>query len=185
MASIAYPFRFVVVLWLIFYAEVFTGFPFSAFGIIPRTQFGLLGILFAPLLHAHYLHLISNSIPLLILGTVLFFFYNKIAGQVFFYCYFATGLLVWIFARPSIHIGASGLVYGIAFFLFSIGFSRKDFSSLIISFITVFFYGGIFYGVFPGEIHVSWESHFMGAIVGIYCAFKYGKDKNKKYSRSN
>src|SRR5690606_26258035 len=127
-----------------------------------------------PLLHANFYHLLSNSIPLVVLGTALFFFYNRIAGRVFFYCYFVTGILVWIFARSANHIGASGLVYGIAFFLFFIGFSRKDFVSISVSLITVFFYGGIIYGVFPGQLFVSWESHLLGALVGVYCAFEYG-----------
>ena len=176
--SVGYPFKFVLLMWFVFLIEVFTGFALANFGIIPRTTFGLIGIFTAPLLHADYVHLISNSVPMLILGTALFFFYGRISGKVFFTCYFLTGILVWCFARLSIHIGASGLVYGIAFFLFFIGFIRKDFTSIVISFITIFFYGGIIYGIFPGQARISWESHLIGGFVGLYCAFKYGKEKN-------
>ena len=124
--SIGYPFRFVVFLWLIFFSEILTGFNMLNFGIVPRTIFGLGGVLFAPLLHANFYRLLSNSVPLVILGTALFFFYNKIAGKVFFYCYFITGLLVWVFARnDSVHVEASGLVYGIAFFCFLLALLEK------------------------------------------------------------
>lgn len=172
-SSIAYPFRFVVLMWSFFFVEVFTHIPLSSFGIVPRTTYGLIGIFLAPLLHGNFLHLASNSVPMLVLGTLLYLFYNPIAPKVFAHCYFITGALVWAMGRTSLHIGASGLVYGIAFFLFFIGIARKDFRSLAISIVTVFFYGGIVYGVLPGQQFISWESHLMGALVGIYCAFKF------------
>lgn len=171
--SISYPFRFVIFLWLIFLFEFIFSYHLSVFGIVPRTTFGLIGIFTAPLLHGSFLHLVSNSIPLLMLGTSLYLFYNTIAARIFFNCYLITGILVWIIARPSVHIGASGLVYGIAFFLFFIGIFRRDFKSILISLVTAFFYGGIIYGVFPTELGISWESHLMGACVGIFSAFKY------------
>ena len=178
-ASIAYPFRFVVLMWSFFLVELVTHFPLTSFGIVPRTLFGAVGIIFAPLLHGNFLHLASNSVPMLVLGTLLYLFYNAIAPKVFAYCYFLTGALVWLVGRTSLHIGASGLVYGIAFFLFFIGLARKDFRSLAISIVTVFFYGGIVYGVLPGQQFISWESHLMGALVGIYCAFKFNTEKKK------
>lgn len=178
-SSIAYPLRFVILMWSVFFVQAFTHLPLNNFGIVPRSLFGLFGILFAPLLHGNFIHLASNSVPLIVLGTLLYLFYNSIAPQVFAYCYFVTGALVWVFGRSAMHIGASGLVYGIAFFLFFIGLNRKDFRSLAISLITVFFYGGIVYGVLPGNEFVSWESHLMGALVGIYCAF-YFTQKGKK-----
>lgn len=178
-ASIGYPFRFVLLMWCFYFVQSYIYLPLNNFGIVPRTLYGLIGIFFAPLLHGNFLHLVSNSIPLVVLGTMLYLFYNPIAPQVFSYCYFITGALVWIFGRHAMHIGASGLVYGLAFFLFFIGVSRRDFRSLAISIITVFFYGGIIYGVLPGEAFVSWESHLMGAVVGIYCAFKFNQQGKK------
>jgi membrane associated rhomboid family serine protease len=175
ISGIAYPLRFVILIWAIFVASWLMQWNLGILGIFPRTGWGLIGILTAPLLHGSLMHLISNSIPMLVLGTVLFMFYSKVAYQVFTYCYFATNTLVWLFARPSFHIGASGLVYGIAFFLFFIGISRRDFRSLLISIVTVLFYGSIIYGVIPGEEFVSWESHLAGAMVGIYSAFKFSK----------
>jgi len=178
-SSIAYPFRFVVLMWSFFFVEALAHIPLSSFGIVPRTVYGLIGIFLAPLLHGNFLHLASNSVPMLVLGTLLYLFYNPIAPKVFAHCYFITGALVWAFGRTSLHIGASGLVYGIAFFLFFIGIARKDFRSLAISLVTVFFYGGIVYGVLPGQQFISWESHLMGALVGIYCAFKFNFSKGK------
>ena len=178
-ASIGYPFRFVLLMWCFYFVQVYIYPPLNYFGIVPRSLYGLTGIFFAPLLHGNFLHLVSNSIPLLVLGTLLYLFYNPIAPRVFAYCYVVTGILVWIFGREAMHIGASGLVYGIAFFLFFIGISQRDFRSLAISLITVFFYGGIIYGVLPSNSFVSWESHLMGAMVGIYCAFNFTHHKKK------
>jgi membrane associated rhomboid family serine protease len=175
--SLFFPLRFVVFLWFVFIFEVLMGIDLGVFGIFPREPFGLIGIFAAPLIHGNYYHLVSNSLPLLVLGSLLFFFYDRIAPMVFFYCYFLTGILVWIFARPSFHIGASGLIYGIAFFLLFIGLFKKDFLSVLISLGVAFFYGGIVWGVLPSSPGVSWESHFMGAIVGVSCAIIFGNNK--------
>src|SRR6187402_187457 len=134
------PFRLVFLMWAAFYVQYFYGFPLTNFGIIPREPWGLVGILTAPLLHGSVNHLISNTVPLLFLGTVLFFFYEKIGGTVFFRSYFWTNGLVWIFGRNSNHIGASGLVYGLAFFLIFYGLFRRDFLSIIISIVILLLY---------------------------------------------
>lgn len=167
-------------MWLVFSIQFFLGFDFSRFGILPRTAWGLIGILTAPLIHGNSVHIISNTVPLLFLGWTLFFFYENIAKKVFVICYFLTNLIVWIFARPSLHIGASGIVYGIAFFLISYGFFKKDFKSLIISAIIIFFYGGMVYGLFPNQPGISWESHLIGAIVGGYVAMNFTRVKSKR-----
>ncbi len=179
--SFLFPIRFVFLIWVIFFLSVFFPLPIGLFGIIPREVVGLIGILTAPLIHGNFIHLLSNSIPLIILGSVLFFFYDRIAPTVFFYCYFLTNGLVWVFARPFSHIGASGVVYGVAFFLLFIGIFKKDIVSILISIAVAFFYGGIIWGIIPGDSGISWESHLIGAIVGTYCAFIYGS--NAKVSR--
>lgn len=171
------PFRLVFLMWATFYLEFVFGVPFSAFGIVPRTLPGIIGIFTAPLIHGSILHLVSNSIPMLFLGSVLFFFYRQIGGQVFFRAYFWTNILVWLFARPANHIGASGVVYALAFFLIFFGFFRRDFLSIFISIIVLILYGGVFYGVLPTDPRVSWESHFSGALVGIGSAITFSKRK--------
>lgn len=166
------PFRIVFIMWLVFSIEFFYGFDFGWLGIRPRNLPGLVGILTAPLIHGNLGHLISNTLPLLFLGSVLFFFYENIGGIVFFRSYIMTNVLVWIFSpRISYHIGASGLIYGLSSFLIFFGLLRKDFWSLLISIVVMLMYGGIFYGVLPLDPRISWESHLAGAIVGTATAF--------------
>ena len=176
--SFVIPIRFVFIIWATFALDLIIPFDLARLGIYPRTLSGLTGILFAPMIHGSLIHLISNTFPILFLGSVLFFFYDRIARQVFFQCYFITSILVWIFGRSSLHIGASGLLYGIAAFLISIGLFRKDFKSILISIVILIFYGGLIYGVFPSQPGVSWESHLLGAIVGVGTASQMAKIKN-------
>lgn len=171
------PFRVVFIMWAAFYLEILLGIPFSYFGIIPRSFVGLIGIFTAPLIHGNLLHLVSNTVPLLFLGGVLFFFYGRIGGHVFLRGFFWTNILVWLFARPANHIGASGLVYSLAFFLIFFGLFRRDFISLFISIIVLLLYGGAFYGILPSDPNVSWESHFAGALVGISTAITFSRTK--------
>lgn len=159
-------------MWLVFSIEFYTGLDLGWLGIQPRTLSGLVGIITAPMIHGNLVHLISNTVPLLFLGSLLFFFYERIGGIVFFRCYFFTNILVWLLSpRVSYHIGASGLIYGISSFLIFFGFIRKDFWSLIISVVVLVMYGGIFYGVLPLDPRLSWESHLAGAVVGATTAF--------------
>src|SRR6267154_540352 len=128
------PFRLVFIMWLSFSVEFFYGIDLGFLGIYPRTFHGLLGIFFAPMLHGSFGHLVSNTFPLLFLGTLLYFFYDRIGGVVFFRCYFIPSILVWLFSpRVTYHIGASGLIYGLAGFLIFYGLLRQDFLSLFIS----------------------------------------------------
>jgi membrane associated rhomboid family serine protease len=172
------PFRLVFLMWLAFSLEFFYGFDFGFLGIKPRTLEGLIGIFTAPIIHGGLSHLISNTLPLLFLGSTLFFFYERIGRIVFLRCYFITNILVWIFSpRVSYHIGASGLIYGLSAFLIFFGLLRKDFMSLLISIVVIIFYGGIFYGVLPLDERISWESHLAGALVGTITAFDLANKK--------
>ena len=162
-------------MWLVFSLEIYASIDFGLFGIYPRTITGLIGIIAAPLIHTDALHLASNTFPMIFLGSTLYLFYDNIAKYVFFQCYIFPSILVWIFGRPSYHIGASGLIYGLAFFLISFGLFKKDFKSILISIVIIIFYGGLIYGVLPVNNGVSWESHLMGAIVGIATASVYSR----------
>jgi membrane associated rhomboid family serine protease len=164
-------------MWAVFALGLILPFDLAVLGIYPRSFEGMIGILLAPLIHGSLVHLISNSLPLLFLGIVLFLFYDRIAKQVFFQCYFFTNILVWIFARPSLHIGASGLVYGIAAFLIFFGLFRKDFKSIAISIVILLLYGVLEYGILPQQPGVSWESHLMGGLVGLTTAAQLSKVK--------
>lgn len=164
-------------MWLAFFLEFVYAWDLTNLGIQPRTLVGLIGIFTAPLIHGNLPHLISNTVPLLFLGSTLFFFYPRIGGVVFFRAYFWTNILVWLFARPANHMGASGVVYGLAFFLIFFGLFRRDFLSIIISIITLLLYGGVFFGVLPTDPRISWESHFAGALVGITSAVTFSVKK--------
>lgn len=174
LGSSVVPFRMVFFMWLVFTVQFFYQTDLGWLGILPRTVTGLIGILTAPLIHGDLGHLISNTVPLLSLGAILFYFYPRIAPVVFARCYLITNILVWLFSlRVSYHIGASGLVYGLSAFLIFFGLLRMDFWSLLISAVVFLMYGGIFYGIFPSNPHVSWESHLAGVVVGTSTAFGY------------
>ncbi len=143
------PIRLCFFMWVIFLIQYSLGIDFGFLGIRPRSASGLIGIVTAPLIHGNFSHLMSNTVPLLILGGSLYFFYSKIAGRVFLHTYFFTGALVWIFGRSSYHIGASGMVYALASFLIFFGFFRGNFKTVIISLIILFFYGSLIFGLFP------------------------------------
>ncbi|MFW5759630.1 MAG: rhomboid family intramembrane serine protease [Cyclobacteriaceae bacterium] len=176
--SLMTPLRMVFIMWAVFFIDPFLTFvDFRIFGIFPRSLAGLIGIFTAPLIHGNLAHLISNTLPLLFLGTTLYFFYHRLANAVFFGIYLVCNLLVWLLARPSIHIGASGIIYGLAGFLIFFGIFRKDFKSLFISIIITLFYGGLVYGIFPNQPGISWESHLLGGITGAFFAMQFSKRK--------
>jgi membrane associated rhomboid family serine protease len=121
--------------------------------------------------------LFNNSIALFILSLALFFFYSEVAFKVFLLTWVFSCILVWIFGRESWHIGASGIIYGIASFLFFSGIIRKYFRLVALSLLVVFLYGSMIWGLFPGIYqNVSWESHMLGFFSGITLAIYYRKE---------
>ena len=171
--SIFFVFSFTFLLWLIKALEWAVAMDFGFLGILPRTVSGTMGIVTAPLVHGDVLHLLSNTFPLMLLGISVFYFYDRIALEVFVWIYFMSGFWVWMAARDAYHIGASGLVYGLVSFLFFSGLFRRDIRSLSISLIVIFLYGGMVQGLFPINERISWESHLLGALAGAFCAFFY------------
>jgi membrane associated rhomboid family serine protease len=183
LKSLIWPFIFAISMWVIKLSETAFDIRFTTLGLKPRTIDGLIGIVTSPFIHADYLHLISNTIPLLILGAALIYFYKPIAFKVFVLIFFLTGIWVWLAGRPSYHIGASGVVYGLAFFLFLSGIFRKDRSLMAFSLLVVFLYGSIIWGILPIESGMSWEGHLFGALSGIICAFAFKNEgpQRKKF----
>lgn len=169
------PFRFGLLVLLFFLVQEVFRIDLGFLGIFPlKIQF-LHGILLSPLIHGNVFHLISNLIPFLVLGTSLYFFYDKVANQVILQCYLITNLVVWFAGRSYFHIGASGLVYGLAFFMISLGVFRGTLKSILISVVTISLYGSIIYGIFPTDKKISWESHLAGTAVGIVTAFQVSR----------
>ncbi|MFN0276126.1 MAG: rhomboid family intramembrane serine protease [Chitinophagales bacterium] len=167
------PFIFVLIMWCVRLFETATNVDLGKFGILPRHLQGLTGIFFSPFLHADWGHLISNSIPFLILGFLMIYSYRKVAFKAFLFTWFVSGFLVWLTGRESYHIGASNLVYGFAFFIFFSGIFRKDIQSVVLSLFVVFAYGSIVWGLFPIKEGISWEGHLSGAAAGSIIAFFY------------
>jgi len=175
-SSFFYSGIFVSCLWLIQFIQFALKMNFSSSGILPRNISGIPGIFLSPLIHADFSHLVSNSLTLFLLLFGIFYFYRTSVIKVFFIIYFVPGILVWLFARQSYHIGASGIVYGFAAFLFFSGVFRKDKRSIALSLLIVFLYGGMVWGILPTDPAISFESHFFGAVTGIICAFIYRKN---------
>ncbi len=166
-------FLFLGLLWAIKGIELQQNIRLFSYGVYPRTVNGLVGIIASPLVHSDVSHLFSNTFPLLLLLTGIIYFYGKIAKDVFLWVYLATGALVWVLGRESYHIGASGLVYGFASFLFFSGIFRGDRKSMAVSLLITIFYGGMIWGVLPLQNHVSWETHLIGGIMGMAAAIFY------------
>lgn len=162
------PGTIIFLMWLVKIIEILFGCDFSDFGIRPLTAEGLPGILLSPFIHADINHLFNNSLPFFLLSVTLFYFYSDVAFKVMLWTYLLTGLLVWLGGREAVHIGASGLVYGLASFLFFSGIIRKYYRLMALSLLIVFLYGQMVWGIFPGVYeNVSWESHMLGFFVGI------------------
>jgi len=170
---------FILLMWFVKALEFAGGTSYAHFGILPRTLHGTIGIFAGPLIHGDFAHLISNSLPLIVLGVLLFYFYHKIAIEIFIWIYLATGFWIWLLARNAYHIGASGVVYGMAAFLFFSGIFRRNNQLMSISGVIIILYGGMLYGIFPDfvESNVSWEAHLMGGIIGTILAFWFRKTK--------
>jgi membrane associated rhomboid family serine protease len=173
LSRILTPLLFPIAMWVVYLLSLILNEDFSRLGLIPRNLIGLLGIITSPLIHADFSHLISNTIPLVILGWILFSFYPKVAVVLFFFIYLITGLFVWIFARPVYHIGASGVVYGFVSFLFFSGIFRRDNTSIALALVITFLYGGLVWGMIPGWKGISWESHLFGAVTGLIAAYLF------------
>lgn len=184
LAAIMFPLLFVGLLWSIKGVELYFELDFSRWGILPRTAKGLVGVFLAPLIHGDVNHLFNNSIPLLVLGWALFYFYKSLAFRLILWSYLLSGLYTWISARTNYHIGASGLVYALFGFLFISGFLRKYIPLISISFLVAFLYGSLVWGILPWDKGMSWEGHFWGLFIGLVMAIYYRKrgPQRKKYS---
>jgi membrane associated rhomboid family serine protease len=147
------------------------------YGLHPRKLSGLLGIFTSPFIHStrDYSHILNNSVPMFVLTWLLFYTYRTVATKVFVLIFLFTGLLVWIFARPSFHIGMSGVIYGLTSFLIVSGFIRKDLRSVSLSLLVIFLYGSLIWGVFPLDPQISWEGHFFGFLTGVILAVVFRK----------
>jgi len=174
--SLILPSVFVFTIWVVWLLDYYDNLNLYQYGNLPRSQSGIIGIFISPFLHSDLNHIISNSITLLILGTGIIFFYRQLAYKIILLLWTVGGLFVWMAARDSYHIGASGLIYGIASFLFFGGIFRKDVRLTAISLLVVFLYGGLVWGIFPFTPGISWEYHLISALCGLVLAQIYKKE---------
>lgn len=161
---------FVAILWLIQLINSILEVGGGLLGIQPRQFAGLPGILFAPLAHGDFAHLVANTPPLVVLGTVMLTLYPKSALRVLPAVYFGTGVAVWLFGRGSTHLGASGLVYGLVAYVIVAGLIRRDRRAIAASLLVAFMYGALVWGILPLQARVSWETHLWAGSIGIAMA---------------
>ena len=161
---------FVALLWLIHGINGALDISPELSGIRPRLWEGLPGIVFAPLVHADFAHLFSNSPPLFVLVTAMVFLYPRSALRVVPMVWLGTGVIVWLLGRDSVHFGASGLVYGLASFVLVAGLLRRDRRAIAASLAVWFMYGSLVAGLVPTPSGMSWETHLSAALIGLVMA---------------
>jgi len=166
----------VLFMWLVFFIDWLFNLQLYHFGVVPHRISGLWGILFMPFIHGSLGHIISNTWPALLLGTVMFNTYPRVVFRSIIFIQLFSGIMIWLLAPTGIaHIGASGVIYGMAAFLFSSGFFRRDRNSMAISLLVGLLYGSLVYGFFPNDNGVSWQGHLFGAIGGVLAAYYFRK----------
>ena len=166
---------FTLILWLIEIVKYISGLDLYKLGVYPQHITGLIGVITAPLIHASFEHLISNTPALIILGTALVYGYPRSCWMVLAIVWLLAELGVWFTARPVYHFGASGLTYGVMAFVFVIGILRRDRLAITLSLLVFFLYGTMIWGVFPHQPGVSFETHLWGAVLGALCAIFFRK----------
>ena len=160
-----------LILWGIFFINQALDQRLLFLGIIPRKIYGLFGILFAPLLHANFNHLFFNTIPLLVLSAFLL-----VHGLPYFMLAtllitIISGLLIWLFAKPGLHVGASAVVTGYWGLLVTGIYQEGSATAILLGVVSLYYFAGIFLGIFPSKRGVSWEGHLFGLLAGITTAF--------------
>ena len=191
--TILVPILLLIPMWIIFLFQI-NGYQFeNCYGVIPRTFTGLKGILFSPLFHSGWKHILSNTFPLAFLSFLALLLYDRLAYYVIIFGWIISGILLWLIGNPpflddnvSCHIGASTIVYLLASFIFFSGIIRKARGLMAISLIIILLYGSMLWGMVPqeilpqlksdvGENSISWEGHLSGFITGAFFAFLFRK----------
>ncbi len=157
-------------LWLLWLAAWLLGWHMDDLGIVPRRFSGMLGILTAPLAHASFAHLMSNTLPIALLATLTLYCYPRATRWALPTIWLLSGLGVWLFARDAVHVGASGVANGLMLFLFLAGLLRRDRLAVVTSLVVFFLYGSMLASVLPTEQHISFEYHLAGAVAGALSA---------------
>ncbi len=164
---------FVGVIWAVYLINLplqLSDYNLNKFGLEPRTLPGLTGIFTMPFLHDGFNHLLGNTVPLVVLLSMLAFTRTN-PKRIIICLTIMSGVMLWVLGRPKIHVGASGLIYALAAYLMAAGFFERKIASAIAAILVGVLYGSLFWGLLPtaGQ-HVSWEGHLLGAIAGGFFA---------------
>ena len=175
---------FICLLWLILLLDTSLNLHLYKYGVYPLELKGVPGILLSPFIHQSTKHLLSNTLPLVVLMWCLYYFYSQIANKTLLLLWFLSGLLTWIIGREAWHIGVSGIIYSLTFFLFFSGLFRRHTPLIAISLVVAFLYGSNVWNMFPWSVHldanVSWEGHLSGGISGFIVAILFHKHGPQK-----
>ena len=172
LQALATILSFTMVLWVVEFYDQMTGERLDADGIVPRSVDGLEGIVWAPLLHAGWPHLIANTLPFVVFGFLVLA--NGIGRFVLVTAviWVVAGLGVW-FTAPygSVTVGMSGVIFGWLTYLLVRGFFARSGAQIVLALVVFFLWGGILLGVVPGQEGVSWQGHLFGALAGVFAAW--------------
>lgn len=161
-------------MWIMFFATWLTNGALLTLGVIPRNVIGLRGILFAPFLHGSLTHLLANTIPFAILGWLVMLRDSRHFTYVTVVAMIASGGMAWLLgANGSVHVGASGIIFGYLGFLIFSGWYARSIGSILLSLLAIAFWGGLLLGVLPGHAGISWQAHLGGFIAGAYSARQF------------
>ena len=180
--SIFIPFIIGIIMILCFILEKGMDWDFHTAGVFPRRIENLWGVFTLVFVHADWSHLANNVISFVLLGCLLYYFYKELASKVLILSYLFSGLILWFIGRDSWHIGASGLIYSIAFFLFFSGIIRKYVPLIAISLVVAFIYGSMVWHIFPWQQQdpISWEGHLAGGIIGLVLSVLFRNEGPQK-----
>jgi membrane associated rhomboid family serine protease len=176
---------FVLMCWIVLAVDAVLPGSFAVFGVVPRSLNGLRGIPLAPLLHGNVAHLMSNTVPLLVLGALVLAADDRRFLTVTLWSVLGAGLAAWLLGAPrSVHIGASGVVFGYLGFLLSHGWFARRVGMILVSLFVAGVWGGLVFGVLPGQSGVSWQSHAGGFVAGVFAARHVAKRPARRKSAS-
>lgn len=167
--NLVLTFYIVGAFWIIHLVNFICRYQLNRFGVYPRHVIGLRGIIFSPFLHGHFDHLLFNTVPLFILVNLTLMYGMDLFLTVSLVVIVCSGLAVWLFARPGMHVGASGLIMGYWGFLLAEAFYHPNISAVIVAALCLYYLGGLFFSIVPSAVgkNVSWEAHLFGCLAGI------------------
>jgi membrane associated rhomboid family serine protease len=158
------------IIFIIHLLNGMVGMRLNAFGIVPRTGGGLIGVVFSPFLHANAAHVTANCSALLVLMFLLFLNRKYRAEETLLLVWFGSGFGTWLIGRTSVHIGASSIIYGLIVYLLAAGWWMKGWRPVVVALIVLVLYAGAIFGLVPSDARISWEGHLSGAVVGFLVA---------------